>query len=235
MKEINDHRLPLRIFSDNAELTQAVADLLREQFAASRSQPAAVMLSGGSTPLAVFENIQQQPVVADANLHLFMSDDRHVPADDPRNNQFQVRPMLEAIGVSDERRIGIQTAGTALEGAIDFGRALKRFLESGGSIPLGFLGMGTDGHTAGLFTPEQLKTDHHLATNVDRPDGMQGISVTPVLLQKVGRIIFLLAGEGKQEMIQRLVDEPTTLTAGLATANCPQVEIWMDEAANPYA
>ena len=94
--------------------------------------------------------------------------------------------------------------------------------------------MGTDGHTAGLFTPEQLKTDHHLATDVDRLDGMQGISVTPVLLQKVERIIFLLAGEGKQEMIQRLLEEPTALTAGLATADCPQVEIWMDEAANPY-
>ncbi|MEN8254678.1 MAG: 6-phosphogluconolactonase, partial [Verrucomicrobiota bacterium] len=82
---------------------------------------------------------------------------------------------------------------------------------------------------AGLFTPEQanLKTGA-LTLHTDRPDGLQGISVTPALFQRVERIILLVTGASKREIIDTLLNDPETIPAGMALSDHPNVELWTD-------
>ena len=53
------------------------------------------------------------------------------------------------------------------------------FTPAGGVVTLGLLGLGPDGHTAGLFSAGDLDRGRdRLAVSVHRPDGMDGITVT---------------------------------------------------------
>ena len=89
--------------------------------------------------------------------------------------------------------------------------------------------MDCDGHTAGFFTPEQAAlSEGPLTLYTARPDGMQGVSVTPAFLKRVERLILLVTGESKREIITTLLTEPGSIAAGIALSGHPHVELWTD-------
>jgi 6-phosphogluconolactonase len=165
---------------------------------------------------------------------LFLSDERREPADSPRNNFHQISPLFAAVGCPPERCLRVPTVLPAPAAAEAYHQSLDAFFADGGRIPVGLLGLGADGHTASLFTAEHVARDAgRWATWVQRPDGMEGISVTPALLRRVERLVFVVAGAGKREMVGRLLRQPDTIAAGLAVRDCPAVELWVDAAAAP--
>ena len=188
------------------------------------SNPGNLMLSGGSTPYDIYNRIAAAPCPVHPDRKLFLSDERMVPPDSPWNNAGNLMPMLHALGCED-RFVRVETSLPIKEATIRFSRDLEP-LES---IDLGFLGMGTDGHTAGLFTPDQAnRKTGTLALHADRPDGMQGVSVTPAVFQRTEKIILLVTGESKRKVIGTLLNHPETIPAGIALSDHPDVELWTD-------
>ena len=222
-------------------MANAIADRLRTVFSGREETgktkpttsltPMAVMLSGGSTPLAVFQKLVDNPVAAANNLWLFMSDERYVPGDAPDNNFFQASAMMKAIGLPSNQGLRVRTElPSAEEAADDFEDQLQQFLDRGGRIPLGLLGLGSDGHTASLFNETQLsQTRGRLAMALDRPDGRQGISATPELFLHIDIIIFLVAGSSKRDRVKALLSDPGSTIAGQAVRGCGRVELWTDQ------
>lgn len=182
------------------------------------------MLSGGSTPYIIYNQLATAPCPVHSNRKLFLSDERMVPADSPSNNANNLGPMLQALECED-RFIRVDTQLPIKEATSQFAEELQP-LEK---IDLGFLGMGDDGHTAGFFTPEHanLKTGE-LTLHTHRPDGMQGVSVTPAIFQRVERIILLVTGESKRGIIKTLLNASETIPAGIALNAHPHVELWTD-------
>jgi 6-phosphogluconolactonase/glucosamine-6-phosphate isomerase/deaminase len=119
----------------------------------------------------------------------------------------------------------VNTAQPSADAAADFATNLQP-LEK---VDLGFLGMGNDGHTAGFFTTEQanMKTGA-LTLHTNRPDGMEGVSVTPAFFQRVEKIILLVTGESKRAIIQTLLSDSQSIPAGIALSNHPNVALWTD-------
>lgn len=224
----------LKIFKDADALSGAVAALLRAQMSPEPRPGAgrAIMLAGGTTPLAAYRLIAASPLAVDPHVRLFFSDDRLVPPDHPASNHGAALPMIEALGIPAHRV-------TRVRGELPFTAAVDRYesdlralLGEASGIPLGLLGLGADGHTASLFTPDDIaRSRERLAVGVDRPDGLRGVSVTPDLLRHVGKLVFLVSGAGKRAMLRRLLRDASSLTAGLAIAGHPDVEIWADPAA----
>ena len=209
-----------RIFKTTETLIAETTGLLRQTLAT----PGHLMLSGGSTPYIVYNRLAASPCPVHAGRSLFLSDERMVPFDSERNNAHNLMPMLHALECED-RFIRVDTSLPIAEAAARFEAALQP-LES---IDLGFLGMGSDGHTAGFFTPEQASLKAGALTlSTDRPDGMRGISVTPALFKRIERIILLVSGESKREIINTVLTEPGTIAAGIALADHPNVELWTE-------
>ncbi len=180
------------------------------------------MLSGGSTPYAIYNQLAASPCPVHPDRRLFLSDERMVPNHSPDNNAGNLAPMLGVLGCED-RFIRVDTGLPAAEAAARFGRDLQPLKK----VDLGLLGMGADGHTAGLFTREQAnRKSGALALHADRPDGMEGVSTTPALFQRVERIVLLVAGESKREIIHTLLSEPESIPAGIALSGHPDVELW---------
>jgi len=206
--------ITLQTFSDSETLSAAVL----EQFAHHLPRPGGLMLSGGSTPLGIYRRMP----AGNREATLFLSDERYVPDNDPASNYGAIRPCFDGakfIRVETER--SLQTAADRLHDAL---RTLKE-------IPLGFLGLGADGHTASLFSLEDAALrNSRLAIPVEKAEKPDRISVTPALLNRIERIIILSTGAEKKEIIRTLFEKPETIPAGRALKDHPNVELWTDQA-----
>ncbi len=214
-------------FESADALNQAAITLLRNEFQAPFPAPFSVMLSGGTTPRPLFEALCTSPPTTADNLHIAYTDDRYVPAESLESNYGQSRPMLEALGLPDKRIMRVPTE-LPLDRAVEaYDAALRTFFAQGGVIRLALLGLGSDGHTCSLFSEADLeRCGTAYAIAVQRPDGLHGISVTPALLNKVERILFLATGAEKADRIRQLRKAPQNLIAGKAVAGCKEIELW---------
>ncbi len=217
----------LQRYSSVENLTSALVELLAAEFARSSTAPRLVMLAGGRTPLAAYAQLAARGRAADAQLHLCLSDERLVPVTSPESNAGQLAGLVRALQVPPERTLFPHPELPAAAAVRDWNAQLAAFLTRGGTLPLGILGLGADGHTASLFTLDDVERSRGVLTlAVTRPDGPQRISLSAELLAKFARLIIVTAGAEKQPMIERLTTAPLTIPAGAATVRAPHVECW---------
>ncbi len=187
------------------------------------------MLSGGSTPIPAYLTLATRGLTAAAQLTVLFSDDRYVPSDSDQSNYHQSRPLFTALGLSDAQVLRIRTELPLAEATADSERRLAQLLAGGRRISLGLLGMGADGHTCSLFSPQDLaRARGSLAISVHRPDGRDAVSVTPAVLERVDQLIFLIAGADKRTALEALLKRRADLTAWQAVRGCRAVEVWAD-------
>lgn len=186
------------------------------------------MLSGGQTPLPAYRLLlaAPPPIVAET-VNLFLSDERLVPPDSPESNQGRLADFFRALRVPEDRILRVPSTLAPAEAAQRYHRDLAALLGRGTRITLGLLGLGADGHTASLFTPDDLRRGAgRYAVVVPRPSGPARVSVTPELLARIEQIVFLVSGRDKDAAVEKLLRNPESLSAGLAVAGCRQVELW---------
>ena len=218
--------LSTRHFTARSELDAALEERLARAIAATG--PVAIMLSGGTTPLPAYRALSHRALAPTAGLRILFSDDRYVPADSDKSNYHQSRPLLEALALAPQAVVRVRTELPLAEAAQDYARSLAALLASGTRVGLGLLGLGSDGHTASLFSAADIERARgHLAIAVQRPDGMSAVSVTPEFLSQVAEPLFVVAGDGKRAAVESLLARSDTLTAWRAVQGCPRVELWV--------
>jgi 6-phosphogluconolactonase len=223
MTTLTTHR-----FASRAALDAAVEERLRRAIAAPH--PCAIMLSGGTTPLAAYRSLARGPLPHDDRLHILFSDDRYVPSDSDASNYHQSRPLLDALALPPESLLRVHTELDLQAAAADYDQQLATLLSAGLHIGLGLLGLGANGHTASLFNADDLaRARGHYAIAVQRPDGMAAVSVTPELLATVREPLFVVAGAGKHDAIRALTAGDPDLPAWRAVQGCPDVQLWVCE------
>ena len=228
-------KIDVRRFATRAELDGALADRLQQAIAATASEsggaPAVIMLSGGHTPLPAYREVARRRPPHGDKLTIIYSDDRYVPVDSDASNYHATRPLLDALGLPESQVLRVRTELPMEEAASDYASSLRTLLASGAGIGLALLGLGPDGHTASLFKPEHLQQARgRLAIAVQRPDGMQGISVTPEFLTNVAEPLFVVAGTGKHDAIAAFIGQDPNSVALRAVAGCRRVELWLERA-----
>jgi 6-phosphogluconolactonase len=190
------------------------------------------MLSGGHTPLPAYREVARRRPPHGDRLTIIYSDDRYVPADSDASNYHATRPLIDALGLPESQVLRVRTELPLEEAATDYASGLRTLLNAGAGIGLALLGLGPDGHTASLFLPEHLQQSRgRLAIAVQRPDGMQGVSVTPGLLANVAEPLFVVAGSGKHDAIAAFIAQDPSIVALRAVADCARVELWIERAA----
>ena len=228
-------KIDVRRFATRPELDSALADRLEQAIRATAAQSGGspvIMLSGGHTPLPAYREVARRRPPHGDKLTIIYSDDRYVPADSDASNYHATRPLIEALGLPESQVLRVRTELPLAEAASDYESCLRTLLASGAGLGLALLGLGPDGHTASLFLPKHLQQARgHLAIPVQRPDGMQGISVTPDFLANVSEPLFVVAGSGKHDAIAAFIAEDPNLVALRAVAACPRVELWLERAA----
>jgi 6-phosphogluconolactonase len=215
-------------FVSNAEFDAALAERLEDAISGPAAAATAVMLSGGRTPLPTYREVAVRKPAPGLGLHLFFSDDRYVPATSDSSNYFQSRLLIDALALPESAVLRVRTELPVEQAAADYEQQLAAMLNSGVRIGLGLLGLGADGHTASLFNTGNLEQARgRLAIAVQRPDGLQGISVTPELLSQVSEPLFLVTGADKHAIVEEFLKSDSRLIARQAMAGCPKAELWV--------
>jgi 6-phosphogluconolactonase len=217
--------LATRRFASRAALDAALAQRLAQAIAMRGAS--ALMLSGGTTPLAAYRTLATRALPHDEGLRALYSDERHVPADSDASNYHHSRALLDALSLPPQAVLRVRTELPLEQAAADYDQRLGALLRSGTPVGLGLLGLGADGHTASLFGAADLERARgHLAVAVQRPDGMAAVSVTPDFLARVAQVLFVVAGSDKQNAIRALVAQDMNLIAWRAVQECHSVQLW---------
>ncbi|MET1218924.1 MAG: 6-phosphogluconolactonase [Glaciecola sp.] len=217
-------------FSDAASLTESFADRIVGivQHALVEKGHATIVVSGGRTPIALFQTLSQADIAWE-NVTITLADDRWVDVHDDASNDKLVRTHLLQ---NHAAKASFITLKHDVEDAADAVELCEAALAA---ITLPFdvliLGMGEDGHTASLFPcSEQIAAGLDLNSNKKyiavQPTTAphQRMSLTlPALL--ASRNIFLhLTGESKKDVILKAlqaneIDMPIKAVLDRASVN----------------
>jgi 6-phosphogluconolactonase len=202
------------------DLGEAV-DLAAEQVALALSAggPRFVALSGGKTPSVLYETLPRPPWrdrVDWSGIHWFWGDERTVPPDHPDSNYRMARQtLLSPLGVPAERLHRMPAdAGDLSAAARQYEQTIRRLVPAGSDgIPvfdLILLGVGHDGHTASLFPGSPaLAVRDQLVVSCEVPAlRTWRMTMTLPLLQAARRIVFLVTGAEKADIMAQVLGPP---------------------------
>jgi 6-phosphogluconolactonase len=224
----------IRSFESRTALNDALTERLAQEIEHVGQGAVAIMLAGGTTPLHAYQALGARKLTPSGTLELLFSDERYVPATSEASNFRAAQPLVESLGLPEERVLRVRTELPLDKAVEDYEHRLRALMKAGTSIRLGLLGLGADGHTASLFSEGDLtRATGKFAISVQRPDGRLAVSVTSTFLENVQQIVFAVAGSDKRAALQAMMAKQPQSIAARATANCPSVEVWADRDAWP--
>ncbi|HWD36495.1 MAG TPA: 6-phosphogluconolactonase [Casimicrobiaceae bacterium] len=215
----------LRVFDDAHALARDGARLVCEQ-AEAKSGGVALCLSGGSTPRPLYEALASPPLLERfpwSRTQFFFGDERFVPPDDAASNARMANDaMFSRASVPPQNVHAIPTVGiTPAQAAEEYERTLRAL--HGGRAPTSeaplfdvcLLGVGDDGHTASLLPGDAaLDVRDRWVAVVAHGRPQARITLTYPALESSRLVVFLLQGEGKRAILDRLLSGDDTLPAG---------------------
>ncbi|QZA58760.1 6-phosphogluconolactonase [Candidatus Rhabdochlamydia porcellionis] len=198
----------------------------------------AVALSGGSTPKAIFEKLCSFPYreqINWCNIHIFFSDERALPPDDPNNNfHMAMQAGFNKMPIPTEQIHRMEAEVNIKENALKYEETIHRVL---GKRPfdLVMLGMGEDGHTASLFPlTEGLNiTDRLCIANYVPQKKCWRMTLTFSCINQASNICIYVLGANKRDMLTQVLFHPSQKTFPVEQVGTPQSKaLWIaDEAA----
>lgn len=238
-------KLETRVLPDLISLSRAALEetLSILQTAVAKRGRFAIALSGGHTPAKMYSlwagTEQYRSKTPWDRVHLFWSDERYVPADDPRSNYRMARETLIAhVPIPAENVHPMPTnLSSPDECASAYEAELRKFFVAAPpAFDVQLLGIGEEGHTASLFPgstllDEKLRWVAAVRVPAEPP---QRITVTPAVLNQGRNTFFLVAGEGKRAILSAIRDESGTNPSRYPAARIhpPTEPVWfLDQAA----
>jgi 6-phosphogluconolactonase len=207
----------VRISADLAALSAEAAAAVAEGLiaAAGATGGASLVLSGGSTPRALYEVLASgyRDRIPWQSVHVYWGDERYVPPDDPASNYRMAREyLLDHVPCPDANVHPMPTRFDApSDAASDYESMLRsRFAGAALDFDVLLLGIGTDGHTASLFPGSRVLDEReHWVIAVEAPaEPPRRLTLTLPALLHAKTTCVLAAGADKAEPLHLALDTP---------------------------
>ena len=230
---MNDTDRRVTRLDDRGALATALGEAVAADLDAAVAErgAASLVVSGGSTPRPLFQDLSRRPLPWD-KIRVTLADERWVPPDHADSNQRLVQRHLLRREAAAATLVGLKTPhATPEEGREACERALAE-------IPRPFdvviLGMGGDGHTASLFpdAPELaagLDLESRQTCLAVRPPAAPHprMSLTLAAILDCRRLVLHVTGEEKWRVVEQARSpgpaQELPIRAALASG---RVEIW---------
>ncbi|MGX5852511.1 6-phosphogluconolactonase [Dyadobacter jiangsuensis] len=206
--------MELHIEKDTKALSASLAEWINNyiQQVLARQDRFTFVLSGGSTPKALYALLAESPYkesIPWEKLHFFWGDERAVPFEDSRNNaKMCYEELLDKVPVKAENIHIMRTDITPEESAAEYEQIVKSYFDgSETTFDFVLLGMGDDGHTLSLFPGTQVIHEQNaLATSFFlQAQDMYRITLTAPVVNDAACVAFLAAGAGKAEVLKQVL------------------------------
>lgn len=179
-----------------------------------------VALSGGSTPLSLFELLASPPFASKIDwrhVHICWGDERSVPPDDARSNyRMACDALLDHVPIPEAHIHRMRGEDVPERAAAAYEAELRALFDGSEaydefpSLDLILLGLGTDGHTASLFPSGSALREQSRWVVADYVESvsMWRITLTLPLINASRYVLFLVAGAEKADVVQRILAAP---------------------------
>lgn len=207
----------IQVVEDPAQLAPTAAGWITQtlQTRLQEVDRFSLVLSGGSTPQALYRQLANFPYAAEINwthLHVFWGDERCVPPDHPQSNyRMACQALLDHVPVPPEHIHRMRGELPPEEAARAYAQVLDQFFgERQPQFDLVLLGMGADGHTASLFPHSAAlqETQRWVVANYAPSQASWRITLTIPALNAAREVAFLVSGSDKASTLQRVLDGP---------------------------
>jgi 6-phosphogluconolactonase len=189
-----------------AEASKAVAE--RGRFV--------VAVSGGHTPWQMLRALANEPMPW-KDVHVVQVDERVAPAGDADRNLTHLREsLLTNAPLPPEQIYAMPVEEFDLEAAAaSYARILQQIAGSPPIVDLVHLGLGSDGHTASLVPNDPvLKVSDRDVAVTGFYQRRRRMTLTYPILNRSRRILWLVTGLDKAQMLARLQRGDTSIPAG---------------------
>jgi len=173
-------------------------------------------VSGGRTPWKMLRALADEPMPW-ADVHVVQVDERVAPPGDADRNLTHLRESLLEHCPLDPAQVHAMPVESPDLGAASerYALTLREIAGSPAVLDLAHLGLGPDGHTASLVPGDPVLD----VTSADvAPTGIyQGrrrMTLTYPMLNRSRRILWLVTGHDKVDMLPRLIDGDRSIPAG---------------------
>ncbi|MDE2088414.1 MAG: 6-phosphogluconolactonase [Gammaproteobacteria bacterium] len=210
------------MYPDPEALSRNAAQRLIEYAARSTAERGAfhLALAGGSTPRGLYQRLASPECARQidwSRVHVYFGDERCVPPDHPDSNFLMAhQTLLSRVPIPRAQIHAIRADPATLpHDAEAYGRLLSEQLpHSEDDVPqfdLILLGLGHDGHTASLFPGTPILSERtQPAAGVYAPAlPPWRVSLTLPVLDHARRLMFLVTGADKAEIVRRVFLEPS--------------------------
>ena len=199
--------MKIQEFDNKTQLEIALVSKLTElmQLAILKYGEARVLLSGGSSPKAIYAQLSEEKLDW-TKVKFGLVDERFVELQDKDNNERMIRSTLCQNKAKKVELVGMVVDPSNLQHNLELTRDNYRTFEE--RIDICLLGMGEDGHTASLFPgdeqSEKLLTTNELGVfNTISPNyPFNRITCSKEMLAKSENTLLLLAGKKKKEVFE---------------------------------
>lgn len=199
----------INIFKTKEEVSDKLSDYIIKHHLYS-----SIALSGGSTPLQLFNDLFKK-LSEKKNLEtkFFWVDERCVPPDSTDSNYKMAKENLFSSSIFREENI------FRVRGELDpivevksYSDLLRKELKIKNGLPyfdLIILGLGDDGHTASLFPHEfkSFKNQNDCVIASHPSSGQKRISLSEKIINNAKEVIFHVTGSNKKTVIDEIISK----------------------------
>ncbi len=179
-----------------------------------------IVLAGGRTPLAAYNLLAGAQADWD-RWHIFLGDERCLPAEDPDRNSVAIRQaLIDRVPIPAESWHPMRAELPAEEAAALYEEEVRV------ALPFDFvlLGMGEDGHTASLFPGREVPAERLVVPVHDAPKPPPDrVSMTPAALTASAELLIVATGTGKRDALAAWRDGTDLPVARVAAAASARV------------
>ncbi len=210
--------MDFRIFADADSVAREAATIIAAEARAAVAERGVFVMavSGGRTPWVMLRELASEDVPWKA-VHVVQVDERVAPAGDPERNLTHLQEsLLGQTSLQPEQIHAMPVEASALDAAA--ARYATTLQEISGSPPvldLVHLGLGPDGHTASLVPGDPVLNvaDADVALTASY-QGRRRMTLTYPILNRSRRVLWLVTGRDKAEMVGRLYAGDASIPAG---------------------
>ncbi len=203
---------------DNAELVAQKAALViagEARKAVALRGRFIIAISGGKTPWIMLRALADEDVPWDG-MHIVQVDERLAPDGHPDRNMTHLREsLLGHVPLLPGRLHAMQVEQEPEAAAAGYARTIREIAGSPAVIDLVHLGLGPDGHTASLIPGDPvLDVTNRDVASTGIYQGRQRLTLTYPVINRARKILWLITGSEKNEMLQRLLKGDLSIPAG---------------------
>jgi 6-phosphogluconolactonase len=210
--------MKIEVFADAQTVAEEAARLIATEARLATAERGRFVLavSGGHTPWIMLRALAKEDVAWN-KVHLAQIDERVAPAGDPDRNLTHLwESLLDHAPLPPEQIYAMPVESDDLQsGAKKYAKVLEKIAGSPPVFDLVHLGLGPDGHTASLVPGDPVLEVGDADVGISGIyQGRRRMTLTFPVLNRARRVLWLVTGAEKVEMLRRLSKADPSIPAG---------------------